>query len=704
MGILAAWLPLVGNLHFESAFLAAWIGIFFSIWNGKKVSATRDEDIFRLLLVLFYVYLSAVPLLLKDIWTGCFSVDGLGFWLSIPSASVFFGFALVRFFRRMVGRFPGLLAGSVVILVGVGGFLLEFYSYPQVYFYNHVWGYWPGPIYDEQVTLNGSLIFFRGLTILWGLLLWFLPDYRDSTSARRLIWLILVGLLLGYLNMGQMGLRRPPSALQQHLDESLTSQHFRLHYEGERWDDRKASYYRARHEFFYRQAADPLQLGQRGKRSRIESYLYSHPWQKKELVGAKYTSYVPVWLEEDQLHIAAPQLSPSLHHELVHVLAKSFGNRLLNASWSIGLVEGLAVAVAGRVSPHSTVDQLVAAETPYPSSRQLQESLSFTGFYGGRQTVNYVTMGSFIGYLLRNYEVSYLKKAYRTADLENAYPVAFDSLITGWHRHLQDVTTDSVDQARRSSLFRVPSVFEKQCPHTRSKAETTWDQHRYLLAVGDTAHARSSIRQACTPECPDLRIWTEWAYDEIRQSNVLEVIQQDNRVDSASGRYFPAALRMADAHFETGNREQAGQWIRRSVFPEGPLGTLYYRRARALRSDSSRWARTTDILYNPTFPDPKKFGLLAGPLKAIVLNRLMQREQWDSFASYARRVDMTDVGMLDFGTFAKITRRLFFLGEEKTGNALLAKLEQAASRPRHHQTVRGLEEWREFIQDFGNSK
>jgi hypothetical protein len=220
------------------------------------------------------------------------------------------------------------------------------------------------------------------------------------------------------------------------------------------------------------------------------------------------------------------------------------------------------------------------------------------------------------------------------------------------------------------------------------------------LAEPDTAQARRSIHKVCKSECPDLRIWTEWAYDEIRQSNALGVIQQKKRVDSTSGRYFPAALRMADALFESGNRKQAEQWIRRSAFPEGSLGTLYYQRARRLRSDSSRWVLTNRILYHKDRPEQKNFEMLPGSLKTIVLNRLMQRDQWERYASYADRVDANDVDILDFKSFAKLTRRLFFLGEERTGNDLLTILERSSSRLRHRQAVRGLDIWRKSIQDY----
>src|SRR5699024_4663507 len=124
----------------------------------------------------------------------------------------------------------------------------------------------------------------------------------------------------------------------------------------------KVGFIAAKQEFYYHQIVKRLQLSRRDNANKIQTYLYGNAWQKKKLVGAKFTSYVPVWLHQDQLHIAKEQVPRSLKHELVHVLAKQFGNKLIHASWSIGLVEGLAVALAKKQSRVATIDQIVRAE------------------------------------------------------------------------------------------------------------------------------------------------------------------------------------------------------------------------------------------------------------------------------------------------------------------------------------------------------
>src|SRR5699024_5368816 len=185
-----------------------------------------------------------------------------------------------------------------------------------------------------------------------------------------------------YTQLAEMGVISPPEHIQAILGGSRETEHFRLYYDREYYSEYEIDLLAREHEFHLDQITGKLELEERGSNSdhKIESYLYAHPWQKKRLAGAKFTSYVPVWLSRDQLHIAKQQIKGSLGHELVHVLAKRFGNDLLNASWSIGLVEGLAVAVDGGSSSTTTIDQVVASQKPYPGPAALQRVFSPWGF------------------------------------------------------------------------------------------------------------------------------------------------------------------------------------------------------------------------------------------------------------------------------------------------------------------------------------
>src|SRR5690606_3555442 len=185
----------------------------------------------------------------------------------------------------------------------------------------------------------------------------------------------------------------------------------------------------------------------------------------------------------------------TLHHELVHVAAKSFGNTLINASWSIGLVEGLAVAVSPDVSSSSTIDQIVAASDNVPDAGLLEASLSINGFYTGRGSVNYTTTGSFVRWLLREYPVDYLKEAYRSSRFD-VYPLPFDQLVSGWKSMLDTISVDTTDRAISSRLFGRLSLFEADCPRLVTAMYKEYDLSLKAMLDQDTLQSALHMAKA----------------------------------------------------------------------------------------------------------------------------------------------------------------------------------------------------------------
>ena len=497
VGTLCLFVPLLRNFHLESAMAASVAGSIAAIARANKLSYTSLAATSQALRAFFkissYLYLAALPLLASDLITGCFSVHGLGFWLLIPLPAILLMFSASRLIRLYKLPVPSILAALLFVLIAIGQWLIEFYTFPQVYFYNHIWGYWPGPIYDETVTLPFAMIYFRLLTLAWILLLWFIPEMSRSRISKWVLGLSFLLLAIGYSQLQEMRLITPRKQLKSAFGGQIQTEHFTIYYDDRLYDCDQIKYWASRHELYYKQITEALNLFPDAG-PRIESYIYAHPWQKKKWVGAKYTSYVPVWQQQDQLHLAYPQLRSSLKHEMVHVIAKSFGNRLINASWNIGMVEGLAVALAPDVHNELTLDQIVAGGKPYPEARQIKNMMSFGGFYLGRSNVGYLTAGSLIQYLLNEYDPASFKRAYRTNNLQEGYDRPVDSLIAGWHSHLQNTPVDSAARATADRLFGMASIFEKPCPHTVSLEQQIQDRFNHLLAGHDSLKAIEFLR------------------------------------------------------------------------------------------------------------------------------------------------------------------------------------------------------------------
>ncbi|NGP87279.1 hypothetical protein [Fodinibius halophilus] len=692
IGTLLLFVPLLGDFHFESALLASLIGCF---WAGTKASKKNHAagDFFDALRIGFFLFLMGTPLLVNAIFTGCFSIHGLGFWLIFPLPSIFFGYSIGRLFRQWNISYAATLTFLLLLVVAVGIFVYELLTYPQVYFFNHVWGGWPGPIYDEMVVVTDAAVFFRLLTILWALFIWHIPTVgRDKYSA----WIVgfaSISIALFYPQLPEMGVVSPPAHIQSELGGAHSTKHFELYYDRDHYSKHEIQRIAKEHEFYFSQIVERLQLTYPDS-SRITSYLYGHPWQKKKLVGAKFTSYVPVWLQQDQLHIAKQQISGSLKHELVHVLTKQFGNDLFNASWSIGLIEGLAVAVAGGSSSTSTIDQIVVSEKPYPTAKQLENSFSLKGFYGGRSGINYITSGSFVRFLLDKYPVKDIKEAYRTGDLVNSYQADWQTLAKGWHQHLDSVQVDSLDEQTAARIFGYPSLFEQDCPHVVSDFMASWDRYRYAMATEDTTRALRALDQAVATGDSVPPIKAEWSFRHLVISD-LGLVQkaaslQDTTVD--------LQLLYADANIMTGDTVRAKKHLTRAkkLFAEKPDSLL--EPALAVRMNKKHWAFYRTLRYNNQLPDATRFSRMHYRSKTRSIKKAITQEHWPLLTAYSRELLRQPVKLRYFDSYQLLIHELAALEEQALATSLLKKVQGLALRRRFKERLKIEKEWLQFLE------
>lgn len=694
LGLLALAIPLLRDFHLESALLAALTGCFWAGWKASKAGKSAD-DLSNSFSILGYLYLFGLPLLVYAILTNCFSLHGLGFWILYPIPSVFFGTALGRLLRTWKVPFGGLLTILILLGIAFGGLILEFYTYPQVYFFNHVWGGWPGPIYDETVQVSGSLLYYRLLTLLWICLLWVISYLRTEPTAKWIALALIAAMTALYVNLPELGIISPESYIQQQLGGERQSTHFRIYYDEGSYTDDEIDLLAKEQEFYFDVISNRLQLSRENFNQKIESYLYAHPWQKKKLTGAKFTSYVPVWLKQDQLHIAKQQLSGSLKHELVHVLSKQFGNRLLNASWSIGLIEGLAVAVAPDESDNSTIDQIVVSEKPFPGAEQMEHALSPLGFYGGRSTVNYTTAGSFVKYLLGNYPVSNFKQAYRSSEFSETYPQPFDELVEGWHDHLETVTVDSVDQRIARRLFSIPSLFEKECPHILSAFASHWDDYRYHLAEGDTANAVRSLDEAflLKPENPFIK--TEWTFRNLKQGSLDRVINGATLKDTL----VDLQLLYSDAFRLSGNDTAARAHLNRGaeLYNEAPGPDSLLKAALNTRLDSLQWAYYLKLRYENELIEEEMYPELFYRTKILTIDTIIENEQWSKLITYSRLLAEFPVDSRYIDQYLDMLHLLGYLQQWELAEVWLAKLDALVKRQRHKERLQQQRNWIIFL-------
>ena len=692
LGIALLPVPLLRDFHFESALIAATIGCF---WGGISSSHWLTKRDFQLALRIFRaIYLFGLPLFIYSSLSGCLTIDGIGFWILVPIPSVFFGISIGRFFRKLYVPFARAFTVLTLLFVAVGVLLFEVLTLPQVYFFNHVWGAWPGPIYDEAVQVTSSLVWFRVLTFFWICFFWVLPEWNKSVVTKTLAVTVTLVIGLSYFWLPDFGIVTPRSYLKDQFGHHQT-EHFEIYYDDEFFTDQEIEYWGKRHEFHFRQLADTLKIEWPDGR-KIESFLYANAWQKKELVGAKFTSYVPVWLKQDQLHIAKQHLEGVLKHELVHVISKQFGNELFNASWSIGLIEGVAEALAADASSESTLDQILAADPPYPTTEQMQNSLSLSGFYSSASSISYTTAGSFIGYLLREYPVECLKEAYPNSEFELAYGVPFDSLVAGWQRTLPVQEIDSVDQGVSEQIFSQRSIFQRFCPHAITPTLRLWDEYQYFQANNRDEEASSPVSELHQMHPENLIIKREWVYNQFKTENYTDVISAIDAQDTT----ITFSLFRADA-FALNNEWEVAFELLSVLEPE--LNTVTesaYKYSYTLRSDSLQWVTFLNYRYRNTLPNSVDFESLSPPNKVLSQSRANELNDDRLFTEFANQLIQGSLSAEWFDIYESTIDRLVFLGKFDLAQQWIEKVSELQLRARYKERLEQQREWFKFVQEL----
>ena len=689
-GLVLLTVPLLRDFHFESAMLAAIIGSF---WAGLKSSSTNPgHDLFSALKVLGFIYLGALPLFIFSVFSGCLTFDGFGFWIFIPFPGILFGTATGRLIRKLQIPAPGIVTFLALLLIAVGVWVFEFFNFPQVYFYNHIWGIWPGPIYDESVQITGSFLYFRWITFLWIVLLWVLPNWSRNLQTKLITVFTLFSLLFSYVNLDEAGIISPRESIKSQLGGHHQTEHFELYFDKQFYSRDEINYWAAKHEFYFRQINEILEIEWPNNR-KIESYLYAHAWQKKKITGAKFTSYVPIWLDQDQLHIAKQQLEGVLKHEMVHVISKQFGNSLFNGSWSIGLVEGLAEGIAKDASSRSTLHQIVAGEKPYPSAQKMNSALSFWGFYGSAGAISYTTSGSFAEYLLTNYSADKFKQAYVTGDIESAYEMPFSKLVNGWHQTLDTTPLDSVDQQVSEFIFAQRSLFEKNCPHSITQEMRLWDDYRYLMANKDTASAYQTLDELYDLYPQNDLVKDAWVRAQLHQQNYSKAADAITENDTL----LTLQVLKADALFLAG-KHQVADSVLMDVSPDLKKSKApNFRYTVQLREDSLQWNYHVMRRYQRSFPDSSTFTDLNLPNRMLSLNKALLEERDSLIISYTKMLIEHNPNPHWFDIYESAIDQIAYQGHYELAQQWIDLVSKADLRLRYRERLNEQRQWLRFL-------
>jgi tetratricopeptide (TPR) repeat protein len=526
---------------------------------------------------------------------------------------------------------------------------------PPIFAFNAFVGFFPGPLYDREVALDGRLVLARLIVVLQSLffalasaLLW--DGYRLRLRAAAFPWqgtravagplVLALALALGLLQAGaaRLGLRPDRNSIRRQLGGHIATAHCDVYYDTASYTAARAAELAREHEFHYAGLRDFFGFD---VPRRIGSYVYASAAKKKRLMGAGGTSFEDAL--NDEIHLnAGGWPHPVLRHEMAHIFAAHLV-RWWRVCPLIGVHEGIAVAAEWRQESARlglTPDEACAAMDSLGLLPDLRRSLGAFGFWTQPGARAYTAAGSFVSHLLQAHGSPKFRVLWASRSFEKAYGQGLEALLLSWKRErLAPLRLTAAQLQRAERLYRPPSVFAVPCAREQARlhsqlaelqrlqqydaAEAVYDELQRLdpadhgreieragmhMRSGDFEVARRRLRAVlATPELPP--VWRSRALD-----NLGDALWRLGRHEEADSAYAQARL-LASTRDETRALDVA---------------------LAALREPSLRGALATYLTVNP--PGEAGLALLAS-VRAALPEHVLPRYLLGRRLYYAEQFD-----------------------------------------------------------------
>lgn len=562
LGLGLTWLPLMDQPGYE---LAAGLTLLLtSVGSGLAITAARAPGSGPLAAATLLALATLPSLLLASLrtllGTPCDPFASVAFvpLLVLPTAGLVavLGALCARLTRRW--WLAGLAYLGFVSLTALAT-VWPLVAMPQVFAFNHLGGYLPGPLYDEELSVPSSLLWFRLATLCLALGLGALLQRRRWRGA-----LLLAAFAILELQGTRLGFRMTDEALAEALGGAVETEELILHYP-RGLSDAEVSRVLGDLRFRHHQISEFFGAPPPGK---VRVWLYRSPEDKQRLVGAAHTQFAKPWRREVHVNgLGFPH--PVIKHELVHALAAPWGAAPFGVAASlgglmphVGVIEGFAVAADNPVDELS-LHEWAAAMKKKGLLPDVASLMTPQGFYGAPPSRAYATAGSFLRYLAEHFGKERLRDLYRDGDFERAYGASLPALAQLYGTFLDEVPLEPEAVNQAFARFRRGSLFDRPCAREVGRLSA---EAGPLLAT-DPQRARELLARcrALQPDEPSHALAEAHALRRLAQDEASKALldAELQRLEEEPAPWAEAALSRADLAQEEGDLETATRlWTR----------------------------------------------------------------------------------------------------------------------------------------------
>ncbi|MDP1827362.1 MAG: hypothetical protein Q8L48_29070 [Archangium sp.] len=561
VGVALTWLPLMDQPGYELASGLTLVLTFAG--GGLTIAAARRDPTPSASAVL--LALSAAPALLMAtlrtrFGTPCDPFASVAFvpLLIVPSAGLVavLGALAARISKRWWLAFLVYLGFVTLTALSTAWPLL---TGPQVFAFNHLGGYLPGPLYDEELSVPASLLWFRFATLcLAGGLGALLQHQRRRGVALLAVFVVIES------SGTPLGFRMTDAALARALGGEVETEELVLHYPSG-LSDAEVSRVLGDLRFRHHQISDFFGGPPPGK---VRVWLYRSAEEKQRLVGAANTQFAKPWRREVHVHgLSFPH--PVIKHELVHAMAAPWGAPPFGVAASlfglqphVGVIEGFAVAADNPVDELS-LHEWTAAMKKKGLLPEVASLMTPQGFYGAPPSRAYTTAGSFLRFLSDRFGKDKLRELYRDGDFDRAFGQPLPALAKDYEAFLDTVPLepDAVNQA--FARFKRGSLFDRPC--AREVGRLSAEAGGALSTDPQRARDLLARCHALQPDEPSHVLAEAQALRRLSQDEASRALLEAElkRLEEEPSPWAEAALARADLAQEDGDLETATKlWTR----------------------------------------------------------------------------------------------------------------------------------------------
>jgi hypothetical protein len=615
LGFRLAGLPLLEAPGWELGMVAALLAVVSAAPLGI-FSARRELSKGRPVPLRAFVRASGGLLLLQAalvlgaaartaLFTPCSPTFGLAFVPAVALPSALAAAALGTLAAFLARGRP--LRSALLYLAGVvaslGTTLLEGWLGPSSYLLDHLLGIWPGPIYDEALSLDRRLLLFRLGSLAWTVAL--LAAAQLVAARRRTppgpVRGAAIGIVLALFTVGAIrvvgaftGDLATRASIDRILGGRLTGPLCDLHHPREKPAAEAERLFRTCQADVAEVSAalgiSPPPL--------VKVWVHRSEEEKRRLVGAGRTEFTKPWLGEIQVLDAAAG-PPALRHEIVHAVGGAVAGGPLGVPArafvlvDAGLVEGLAVALdvpRGEWTTHEWARAMKALGLLPPAARLVEPA----GFFSAPAARAYGASGSFLAYLIEKRGAAPVLRAYAGTPFAEAFGRPVSELEGDWHAFLETIPVPPGLAVAAEARFRPAGLLGRRCARETAGLEA---RAQAAVRVGSGREAAALWRRAgrISGDPADLR----GAGDALRTSDPAAAEAAYSEALAALGEGRPS-LRSAILESRGDLRWRAG---------DEPAAAARYREALALLPDrprerllTAKIAAVTDPALAPAAP------------------------------------------------------------------------------------------------------